>query len=79
MSTESRAQQATEKLKDTAERVQERIGDIKDQANEYYEQGRQRAQEWEQSLEDYVREQPIKSLLIAAGVGLVLGAIWKRI
>ena len=29
--------------------------------------------EWEQGLEDYVREQPIKSLLIAAGVGMLMG------
>jgi ElaB/YqjD/DUF883 family membrane-anchored ribosome-binding protein len=29
-------------------------------------------------LEDYVREKPLRSLLIAAGVGMLLGILWKR-
>ena len=29
-------------------------------------------------VEEYVREQPIKALAIAAGVGVVLGILWKR-
>jgi ElaB/YqjD/DUF883 family membrane-anchored ribosome-binding protein len=32
----------------------------------------------ERSLAQYVREQPLKSILIAAGVGLVLGRFWLR-
>lgn len=51
---------------------------IRDQASEYYEQGRQRAMEMEQSLEQYVQEKPIQALLMAAGVGLLLGILWKR-
>ena len=53
-------------------------GQLRDQASEYYEQGRQRAQEWEQGLEQYVQEKPVQSLLIAAGVGMLLGLLWKR-
>ena len=67
----------------------EQMGQIRDQANQYYEQGRdmaqqyyeqgrQRAQEWEQGLEDYVRQQPVKAVLMAAGIGLVVGFIWRR-
>jgi len=51
---------------------------LRQQASEYYETGRQRATEMEQSLEQYVQEKPIQSLLIAAGVGMLLGMIWKR-
>ena len=51
---------------------------MRQQANEYYEQGRQRAMEMEQSLEEYVQEKPIQALLIAAGVGMLLGLLWKR-
>ena len=51
---------------------------LKEQAGEYYEQGRQRYDEIEQSLEQYVQEKPIQSLLIAAGVGMLLGILWKR-
>ena len=49
-----------------------------DSAQEYYDQGRERAMEWQGQLEEYVREQPVKALAIAAGVGVVLGILWKR-
>ena len=80
-------------LKDTAQQVQQNLremgGQVKDvatqqyehlrtQATDYYEQGRQRAQEMEQNLEQYVHEKPIQALLIAAGVGMLLGILWKR-
>jgi ElaB/YqjD/DUF883 family membrane-anchored ribosome-binding protein len=80
-------------LKDTAKQVQQNIREmggqvraaaeekyenLRDQAQEYYEEGRQRAHEWEQGLEQYVQEKPIQSLLIAAGVGMLLGILWKR-
>ena len=56
----------------------EKYNELRDQAQEYYEQGRERAMEWEQGLEGYVREKPLQSLLIAAGVGMLVGMIWKR-
>jgi ElaB/YqjD/DUF883 family membrane-anchored ribosome-binding protein len=56
----------------------EQYGHLRDQASDYYERGRQAAEEWEQSLEEYVHEKPIQSLMIAAGVGLLLGLLWKR-
>ena len=80
-------------LRDTAQQVQQGIremggqvrdiasdqyNNLREQASQYYEQGRQRAQEWEQGLEQYVHEKPIQSLLIAAGVGMLLGILWKR-
>jgi ElaB/YqjD/DUF883 family membrane-anchored ribosome-binding protein len=56
----------------------EKYSQLRDQAQDYYEQGRQQAMEWEQGLEDYVRQKPLQSLMIAAGVGMLLGIIWKR-
>lgn len=56
----------------------EQYNQMRDRANDYYEQGRQKAQEWEQGLESYVHEKPMQALLVAAGVGLLLGIIWKR-
>jgi len=56
----------------------EKMGEIRDSANEYYEMGRERVYDYEQSLEDYVREQPVKSVLIAAGVGFLFGACYMR-
>ena len=51
---------------------------LRSQATEYYDQGRQRAMEMEQNLEQYVQEKPIQALLMAAGVGMLLGLLWKR-
>lgn len=77
-----KAQQATEQVRQSAQQLrdsaQEQYDHLRQQAQEYYETGRQRAMEWESGVEDYVRQQPVKSLLIAAGVGVILGALWKR-
>ena len=76
------AAEVTQNLRDMGGQVRdaatEKYEQLRDQASEYYEQGRQRAQEWEQGLEQYVQEKPIQSLLIAAGVGMMLGLLWKR-
>lgn len=58
--------------------AQEQFEQLRNTASEYYQQGRQKLGEWEDSLEQYVREQPMKSLLIAAGVGALLGILWRR-
>lgn len=63
-------------LRDQATNV---YNQARDTAGEYIQQGKDKLGEYESSLENYVREQPIKSLLIAAGVGVVIGAIWKRL
>jgi ElaB/YqjD/DUF883 family membrane-anchored ribosome-binding protein len=56
----------------------EKYNELRDQAAQYYNQGRETAQEWEQGLEQYIQEQPLKAVLIAAGVGLLFGLLWKR-
>lgn len=53
--------------------AQQQFDRARDSATAYYEQGRDRVMEVEGSLEEYVREQPLKSVLIAAGVGYLLG------
>jgi ElaB/YqjD/DUF883 family membrane-anchored ribosome-binding protein len=60
------------------EQASQQYDQLRQQASDYYEQGRQRAMEYEQSLEQYVQEKPIQALLIAAGVGMLLGILWKR-
>src|SRR5205823_7176977 len=76
------AQQVKENLRDLGSQVREtatqQYEQHRDQAADYYEQGRQRAREMEQGLEQYVQEKPIQSLLIAAGIGMLLGILWKR-
>lgn len=58
--------------------AEQRIGEFRDTATEYYEQGRERVSELEESLETYVRNQPVKSVMIAVGVGLFLGVMLRR-
>jgi ElaB/YqjD/DUF883 family membrane-anchored ribosome-binding protein len=47
-------------------------------ASEYYEQGRERMLAWQQQLENQVREKPLQSLLMAAGIGLLFGLLKRR-
>ena len=77
-----KAQHATQNLRDLGNQVRdaatEKYNQFSEQAKGYYSQGREAAQEFEQTLESYVQEKPIQSILIAAGVGLLLGVLWKR-
>ncbi len=76
------ATQVSQNLRDAGSQIrdqaQEKYNQLRESASQYYEEGRQRAQEWEQGLETYVQEKPIQSLLIAAGVGMLLGFLWRR-
>jgi ElaB/YqjD/DUF883 family membrane-anchored ribosome-binding protein len=76
------AQQVGQDLRNLGAQVRdaakERYGQYTDQARNYVDQGREAAQEWEQSLESFVQEKPLQALAIAAGVGLLLGLLWKR-
>ncbi len=86
-------QGATNQLKEKATEVASNLRDMSstvrdaatqqyqtamDSAQQYYQQGREQAVEWQGQLEEYVREQPVKALAIAAGVGVILGILWKR-
>jgi ElaB/YqjD/DUF883 family membrane-anchored ribosome-binding protein len=42
-----------------------------------YQQSRDSAEEFVQSARERIREQPVQSLLIAAGVGVLIGIIWR--
>lgn len=69
---------AAEKYQQVRDQASEKYSELREQAANCYEKGRQRATEWEQSLETYVREKPIQAILMAAGVGVLLGILWKR-
>jgi len=58
--------------------AQEKLEQLRANASEYVEQGRDKVQKVERSIEQYIRERPLKSLLIAAGIGLFLGRFWMR-
>jgi len=58
--------------------VQTNLEQMRESASDYYEQGRDEVHKVEHSFETYIKDRPVKSLLIAAGVGLFLGRFWKR-
>jgi len=51
---------------------------LKDNANDAVHQGMEKAQKLEKTLETKIKENPLQALLIAAGVGFVIGAWWRR-
>jgi len=75
----SSAKETARKTYDAArEKAQQVMGQARERAGEYYQQGRDKASEYQGRVEEMVREQPMKSVLIAAGAGLVLGMLLRR-
>jgi ElaB/YqjD/DUF883 family membrane-anchored ribosome-binding protein len=58
--------------------LEERVQEARDLARSTYERSKDKAMEWEESFEGYVKERPIKSLLVALGVGIIVGAVIAR-
>lgn len=60
----------------------EQVGNVRERARGLYQRSRERAVELEGKFEDYVREHPVKSVLVAsaigAGVGLLVGVLVRR-
>jgi ElaB/YqjD/DUF883 family membrane-anchored ribosome-binding protein len=76
------ASQVGENLRDLGGQVRDAARDKYEQvsgdARAFYDQGRDMAHEWEEGIESFVRDKPLQAVLIAAGVGLLLGTFWKR-
>ena len=61
-----------------AERATHKIDELKGEAQDLYGRGKDRALELRDNVDHYVQDQPMRSVLIAAGVGLCLGLILAR-
>ena len=76
------AQEQVQNLKQSAneyvEQGREQYDALKSSAADYLEQGRQRAIDMERTLESQIQAQPLRAVLIAAGVGLVAGILLCR-
>lgn len=62
----------------TKELAGDTVDFISKNAVEYYKQGMQEAHKLEKTVSNKIKERPLQAIMIAAGVGLVLGALWKR-
>ncbi len=63
---------------DVKHRVVENIEEWRDTAAEYVEEGRNRVGELGAAVARKIRSQPFTSVLVAVGVGILFGAIWRR-
>jgi len=66
-----KAQAVGTQVRDTAQQVSKA-------ASDYYEQGREQLEDVGQSLEEHIREKPLQSVLMAAGLGMLLALLWKH-
>jgi len=63
---------------DVGQKVQEGYEQVRETANQYIEQGREKAMELGETIEHQIRAQPVAAMLCAVGVGFLVGAIWSR-
>jgi ElaB/YqjD/DUF883 family membrane-anchored ribosome-binding protein len=69
---------ATDKVKDVAQSAEEMAGKIAEQAREYGEKAQEAINNFKPYIEKSMKEQPMATLGVAAVIGFVLGALWKK-
>ncbi len=64
-------------IEDQAEEIKSGVSNViesaREKAGEYYETARERVRDWSDDGVDYVRENPMKTLLAALVVGVAIG------
>ena len=58
--------------------VEDKLGNLRESASDVGRRGREQAMEYRSDVEDFVRNDPVKSIAIAAGVGFLLGILMCR-
>ncbi|MCY2968433.1 MAG: hypothetical protein NT069_33215 [Planctomycetota bacterium] len=58
--------------------AQEALVECEEGAATVYREGRDKVRDATRTLERFIEEQPLTSVLIAAGVGMFLGRFWTR-
>lgn len=73
----SKAAELTKNMNDMGHRAvdkaTEKADQLRESAADLYEKGSAQAGQLQDNVEQYVRDQPFKSILIAAGAGILLG------
>ena len=62
----------------TARRGLEEASDLRAGVKDYLNRSKEKLVEMEEGVEGFIQEHPIRSILIAAGVGVVVGALISR-
>jgi ElaB/YqjD/DUF883 family membrane-anchored ribosome-binding protein len=74
-SNQAQAQRAAEVLESATAKEAE---DYRDKAEEVWDETKVRVRTWQEDGEDYVRENPMKAVFTALGIGFVLGLIVRH-
>jgi ElaB/YqjD/DUF883 family membrane-anchored ribosome-binding protein len=70
--------QVRDKAQEVSAHVSETARQVGETASAYYEQGREQIEHVGQYLEDHIRDKPLQSVLIAAGLGMLMAFLWKK-
>jgi ElaB/YqjD/DUF883 family membrane-anchored ribosome-binding protein len=78
--------QVKETMQAAGTQVKETMQDVGTQVKEtmqaagtqVYEQGRESLQDLNRTIEAQIRERPIQALLVAGGIGVLFGLLWRR-
>ena len=73
-------------IQNVGTQVKETVQDMGTQAKEtmqaagtqVYEQGRKSLQDLNRTIEGQIRQRPLQALLVAGGIGVLLGLLWRR-
>ena len=74
-SSKTHARRAAEDLRSAATTM---AGDYRDKDTQAWDDAKVRVRTLQEDGEDYVRENPMKAVLTALGIGFVLGLIFRR-
>ena len=79
---EQQAKEVTEDLQKMGgtirEAAQEKLGQVGERASQCCEQGRDKAHGIACACEQFIRARPLRAVLMAAGIGWLLGRFWNR-
>jgi hypothetical protein len=72
------ADAVTDRFKGATEGLQERVGQVADQALQYAEMAQDAVQQFKPFVQTSLKEKPMTTLASFVLVGFVLGAMWKK-
>ena len=76
--TQQRGSEERAPTQEVSTHITETARQVGETASQSYEQGRQQLAVWEQSFEENIRAKPLQSVLLATGLGLLLGLLWRK-
>jgi ElaB/YqjD/DUF883 family membrane-anchored ribosome-binding protein len=72
-----KASRTKEDLRDSAQELREALDEVKRDVQELAMTAGRAARDQLDPIEEYIREYPLRTVLIAAGAGMLLGAIFR--